>query len=120
LEQARLDVFRQLLDERKNALLRDVNATETRVEEREILPDDVDLATEESSRDFAFRLQDRERRLLHKIHEALQRVADGSYGVCEACGENIDERRLMARPVATHCIDCKTEAEQLEGRRRAF
>ena len=39
---------------------------------------------------------------------------------CEACGEDIDERRLMARPVATHCIDCKTEAEQLEMRRRAF
>jgi DnaK suppressor protein len=40
--------------------------------------------------------------------------------MCEACGEEIDARRLKARPVATHCIDCKTEAEQQEARRRAF
>ena len=45
---------------------------------------------------------------------------DGEYGVCSSCGEEITEKRLIARPVATHCIDCKTEAEQLERRSRSF
>ncbi|HND33714.1 MAG TPA: TraR/DksA C4-type zinc finger protein, partial [Myxococcota bacterium] len=39
---------------------------------------------------------------------------DGEYGICVACGDEISEKRLIARPVATHCIDCKTELEQLE------
>ena len=84
------------------------------------MSDTLDVASMESNREFNLRLQDRERRLIHKIQDALERIGDGTYGVCVACGGDIDERRLMARPVATHCIDCKTEAEQLERRQRAF
>lgn len=117
----RLEFFRKLLLERRAALLKEAGAAlESLIDEREALADTIDVATSESDREFNLRLQDRERRLLHKIDEAVGRVDDGSYGVCVACGEDIDERRLMARPVATHCIDCKTEAEQLEMRRRAF
>jgi DnaK suppressor protein len=119
LVQARVEFFRQLLTDRKSSLLKDVACVDV-YEERENVADDLDLASVEIDREFSFRLHDRERRLLSKIHDALGRLAEGSYGVCEACGEDIDERRLMARPVATYCIDCKTEAEQLEGRRRAF
>jgi DnaK suppressor protein len=121
LEQGRLEFFHRLLDERLEALLKEAGATlETLIDERESLPDSIDVASMESNREFSLRLQDRERRLIHKIQEAIQRVGEGSYGVCVACGEDIDERRLMARPVATHCIDCKTEAEQLERKKRAF
>ena len=55
-------------------------------------------------------------RLVGKIRQALKRMDEGEYGVCVTCGEDISERRLMARPVATHCIDCKTQAEQMERR----
>lgn len=120
MEPARREFFRQLLQERKSALLKEARATPPAVNEREQMPDEIDIAAVESSREFDFRLQDRDRRLLQKIDDAIGRVDEGSYGVCVACGEDIDERRLMARPVATHCIDCKTEVEQLEGRRRAF
>ena len=121
MEADRLEFFRKLLHDRRAAVLKEANqALGALIEEREQLPDALDLAADESDREFGLRLQDRERRLLHKIEEAIHRVDDGSYGTCEACGEDIDERRLMARPVATHCIDCKTEAEQLESRRRAF
>ena len=121
MEPHRLDFFRKLLHERKAALLREAGVNIDRlIEDREPYADSVDIASEETDREFSLRLHDRERRLVHKIDEAIGRVEDGSYGVCEACGEDIDERRLMARPVATHCIDCKTEAEQLEARRRAF
>ncbi|MGC6492551.1 MAG: RNA polymerase-binding protein DksA [Myxococcota bacterium] len=89
-------------------------------EQREVDADHVDLAVNESSRDFALRLADRERRLLRKIRHALERIRQGEYGVCESCGESITYPRLMARPVATLCIDCKTELEQLERPRGSF
>ena len=82
--------------------------------------DALDLAVSESNRDFSLRMADRERRLMTKIRHALHRVQEGEYGVCESCGAPITYKRLLARPVATLCIDCKTEAEQLERRKKAF
>ena len=87
-------------------------------EQREVDADELDLAVTESNRDFALRLADRERRLLRKIKLALTRIQQGEYGACESCGAAITYPRLMARPVATMCIDCKTEMEQLERPRR--
>lgn len=89
-------------------------------EQREVDADELDLAVSESNRDFQLRLADRERRLLRKIQRALLRIQNGEYGVCESCGSAITYQRLMARPVATQCIDCKTEMEQLERPKRAF
>lgn len=82
--------------------------------------DALDLAVSESNRDFSLRLADRERRLMTKIRHALARMQEGEYGACESCGEPITHKRLLARPVATFCIDCKTEAEQLERRKQVF
>ena len=82
--------------------------------------DALDIAVTASNRDFTLRMADRERRLLRKIRHALRRMEDGEYGVCESCGEPITFPRLLARPVATKCIDCKTQAEQLEGRTRSL
>jgi DnaK suppressor protein len=89
-------------------------------EVREQDPDPLDLAVSESNREFTLRLADRERRLLSKIKYALDRMHNGEYGACESCGAAITFKRLMARPVATLCIDCKTEAEQVESRKRVF
>ena len=83
-------------------------------------PDPLDLAVTESNRDFTLRLADRERRLVSKIKHSMERMNAGEYGVCESCGDAITFPRLMARPVATLCIDCKTEAEQLEPRKKIF
>lgn len=88
--------------------------------QREQDSDELDLAVTESNRDFTLRLADRERRMIRKIQKALDRIRSGEYGTCESCGAPITYNRLMARPVATLCIDCKTEAEQLERPRRAF
>jgi DnaK suppressor protein len=119
LENNQQEFFRELLNQRLNALLQGAGATlEQLTDEREVLADTIDIASMESSRDFTLRLQDRERRMVHKIQKALQTLNEGEYGICVACGEEIAYKRLLARPVATHCIDCKTEAEQLETRRR--
>ncbi len=80
----------------------------------EEIPDPNDRATVETDRSHTLRLRDRDRRLIAKIQEALQRIEEGTFGVCESCGGSIGSARLRARPVTTLCIDCKREAEQLE------
>ena len=111
----RLEYFRNLLNERLDALLREAELGVGKlVSEKENLPDSIDLASSESDRDFTLRMRDRERKLIYKIREAVKRIEEGEYGECVVCGEEISEGRLLARPVTTHCIDCKTEAEQQE------
>lgn len=121
MDKEKLEFFRKLLTDRLEALLAEAGATiGDLTDDKEHLADDIDLASMESNRDFQLRIRDRERTLIHKIREAIRRIDEGDYGICVNCGGDISERRLIARPVATHCIDCKTEAEQLERRSRTF
>lgn len=78
------------------------------------LPDEVDLAASEADQSMNLRLRDRERILLKKIEKALRKIEKDEYGICEACGEDIDVKRLDARPVTDLCIRCKEEQEQIE------
>ena len=111
------DILQQQLEELLDESREDLHELTT---QRDVDADTLDLAVTESNRDFALRLADRERRLLRKIRQALHRIQQGEYGSCESCGASITFPRLMARPVATQCIDCKTEAEQLERPKRLF
>lgn len=77
-----------------------------------------DRATQEETFSLELRERDRERQLIKKIDEALRILADGSYGYCEICGEEIGLRRLEARPTANLCIDCKTLDEIKEKQTR--
>jgi DnaK suppressor protein len=78
------------------------------------LPDDMDFATSQSDQGMILRLRGREKMLLKKIEAALKRIQDGEFGVCEECGDDIGSKRIEARPVTTHCIECKTEQEARE------
>lgn len=78
--------------------------------------DPVDIAAVEITQNNLSKLGNREKKLLSKIEYALSKFEDGSYGVCEMCGEDISQARLEARPVTQYCIDCKTELEQTEKR----
>jgi DnaK suppressor protein len=77
-------------------------------------PDPTDRASLEADRNFMLRIRDRENKLIKKIKEALDRIEDDTYTICEKCGEDISLARLKARPVTTHCIDCKTKEEAAE------
>ncbi len=79
-------------------------------------PDEIDTASSEINLAFMGRLRERERGLLKKINQALDKMEEGIYGECESCGEEIGVKRLEARPVAELCIDCKAEQEKLERR----
>jgi DnaK suppressor protein len=107
--------FKNQLNEQLDALLQDVGKTVSEMtEENPNFPDPTDRASLESDRNFELRIRDRERMLINKIRQALQRIEDGTFGLCESCEEKIGLERLRARPVTTLCIDCKTEEERKE------
>ena len=104
--------FRSLLDGKLEELLSEATKTVSGMTSyEETFADPTDRATLESDRNFTLRIRDRERKLIAKIKEALERIEKGTYGICEVCGEEISEARLKARPVTTLCIDCKTRQE---------
>jgi DnaK suppressor protein len=114
--------LRAILKERATTLLSNSQTTVSALtgDDRGMAPDALDLAASESSRDFSLRLAGRERQMLKKIRYAMERMDEGEYGMCESCGDPITYRRLLVRPVATLCIDCKTQAEQIERRSRTL
>lgn len=115
MDKDKIAYFKDLLTKRLEGLLAEAGKTvEDMSDEEETFPDPTDRASLESDRNFLLRIRDRERKLILKIQEALDRIENGTFGICEMCGEEISEERLQARPVTTQCIDCKTEAEEKE------
>jgi DnaK suppressor protein len=115
LKKKQLKYFKNLLNERLDELLKEANRTVTGMSDtKENMPDPADRATLESDRNFTLRIRDRERRLIGKIKDALERIDNGTYGICESCEEDISDERLKARPVTTLCIECKKKQEDEE------
>lgn len=106
-------IKRRLLME-KEALLSGAENTMNTMPKNANLAELGDQASAEIDLNFTLRLKGRERQLLKKIDEALDKIEQGTYGKCEACGREIDAKRLVARPVTTMCIECKTEQEEEE------
>ena len=79
-------------------------------------PDEIDTASSEMNLAFQGRLRERERSLISKISQALDKIERGVFGECVSCGEEIGLKRMRARPMAQLCIDCKAEQEQQERR----
>jgi len=103
------DHFRGLLRAWKRELMEEVDRTVHHMQDEAAnFPDPNDRATQESEFSLELRARDRERKLIKKIDEALNRIDIGEYGFCDSCGVEIGIRRLEARPTATLCIDCKT------------
>ena len=117
MDREKLEYFRGLLLEEMHSLLDDAGKTVSEMTaDTTNFPDPNDRATQESDRNFELRIRDRERKLINKIKDALERIDDGTFGTCEVCGEDISEGRLKARAVTTLCIDCKMEQEKKEKR----
>ena len=116
MNQKDLKRYKKMLEDSKTALLD--SAKKTLMEESNFdtddLPDEIDLASSEYAQSMVFRLRDREKFLLKKIEKALNRIEDGTFGVCERCEEPNAAKRLEARPVTTLCIRCKEEQEKKE------
>jgi DnaK suppressor protein len=111
-----LDQLKGMLEEEKRRILRHLeDLSDTTVADIETPSgDSVDIASLEINQNSLVKVGKRELNHLKKIDTALQKMVDGTYGECENCGEQIAVARLMARPVAQLCIDCKTAQENEE------
>ena len=115
MDKGKQEYFRGVLMDELRGLLGEAEKTVSEMTvDSTNFPDPTDRATQESDRNFELRIRDRERKLINKIKEALARIDEGEFGVCDSCGEEISEARLKARPVTTLCIDCKMEQERQE------
>ena len=116
MNQEKLLFFKGLLEGRLHTLLEEAGrtASDMRQDSNGDYPDPTDRASLESDRNFLLRIKDRERKLIMKVKEALDRIDNGTFGICESCDRPISEKRLMVRPVTTLCIECKTEREHQE------
>jgi len=108
------EYFRNLLNQKIAELRSEAGKTVETMDDDVNFPDPSDRATMESNRNSMLRMRDRERKLIFKIEEALERLETGEYGICEECGEEIGIERLKARPVTTLCIRCKSNQEIAE------
>lgn len=114
MSEAQLAYFKQLLLAERQALIDAARETSQHLQDNEATPDWTDRATVEEEHALELRVRDRERKLMKKIDQALQRIEDGSYGWCEETGEPIGVPRLLARPTATLCLDAQERHEALE------
>ncbi len=116
MKKKELDQLKKLLEDEKRRILRHLeDISDTSVQDIDTPSgDSVDLAALEINQNSLVKVGKRELNHLKKIDAALQKIEDGTYGECESCGEQIALARLLARPVAQLCIDCKTAQENEE------
>lgn len=116
VNKTQLKKFKTLLTEKRDEIVKKAKQTleEDMTLDSNDLPDEMDLASSEYLQSFTFRLRGREKAFLDKINKALIKIDDGSFGVCEECGEEISIKRLEARPETTLCIRCKEDQERME------
>ncbi|MDA8099720.1 MAG: RNA polymerase-binding protein DksA [Nitrospiraceae bacterium] len=117
MDKKMLEIRKELVRQREELLSEAEQTINSKlITEKQSFPDPTDQAAAELDSNFTLRLRGREQKLLKKIDEAIARIDDGSYGVCESCGNPIGMKRLAARPVTTLCIECKTAQEEEEKR----
>jgi len=115
MKKEQLKKFKKLLEEQKsNILFNDKVIREDFNLSQDDRYDEVDQASAELDQGMRMRFRNRERFLIKKIDEALARIEDGTFGECESCGCEIGINRLLARPTATLCVECKEEQERIE------
>ncbi len=114
---SRFHKIRDILLQQKAALLTEAEVALNELPGQAMFPDMGDQASAETDTNFMLRLRGREQRLLKKIEEALERIDNNTFGICDECGLEIDVKRLEARPVTTMCIECKMHQEEDEKRR---
>jgi DnaK suppressor protein len=105
---------KQFEEQKRNVLYNDkVLREDFKVNEDDRL-DDIDQASADVEQSLRMRLRNREMLLIKKVDEALKRIDDGTFGICESCEGDIEIKRLEARPTATLCIACKEDEERRE------
>ena len=110
-----LQFFKDLLDMQLESLMNKSNlAVAELVSQKDREIEYLDRASLHIDQTMSLRIKSRESLLIKKIRHSLERIEEGTYGICETCGEDIGIKRLNARPVTTKCITCKNLEEREE------
>ena len=115
---AQQQFFRELLLAQRAELQVRIDEEFTELRQPDTSSDVADIGAAEEQRQWQLRLLEREKKLLDKIDQALERLARGEYGWCAETGEPIGLKRLLLRPTATLCIEAKERQEQREKHQR--
>jgi len=105
--------FKKIFIEQRQQLLMNFTIVDEQLMVNPEDKDEVDQANADVEQHIRMQLKNRETFTLRKVTEALKKIDEGSYGECESCGEQIELRRLQARPTASLCIACKEEEEKV-------
>lgn len=116
--------IRQILNRMKTETIHEIsrsirNGSELKVGE-EPTGDIYDQASSERDRELGLILNDREREKVHNIDDALMRMDEGEYGICEECDEEIPMGRLKVLPFTRHCVRCKSDLEKVQAQTKRF
>ena len=114
MNEAQLAFFRDLLARMRDDILRKADETVEHMREVDNVSDPADRATVEEEHTLELRTRDRERKLLKKIEQAIDRIDAGEYGYCDETGEPIGIGRLLASPTATLTIEAQERRERLQ------
>lgn len=114
MNEVQLAFFKEMLLKMQAEILSNAGETTEHLRENEVVPDPADRATIEEEHALELRTRDRERKLLKKVAQALERVASGEYGWCEETGEPIGVGRLLARPTATLSLEAQQRREKIQ------
>ena len=106
--------FKTLLIERKKQILKNLDTAESELADLQDLEvnDDGDYASLCTDNMIERAIQEQQQRELAEIEEALQKIEEGEYGICEMCGEPIKPLRLKIKPFAKYCIVCREIIEK--------
>ena len=114
MDEAQLEAARERLLRLRLEVMREVrNAPDASCEMgQDGVPDIGDMSANTYSRDLLLNLSENQRQKIRDIDVALERLAQGEYGICARCGDEIAPRRMEVRPFSRYCIDCKTDVEK--------
>ena len=120
VRKAFLKQAKEKLEEMKSQLLRGIrdDMKEDREGQKDDGRDTYDVASEERDREISYLLTDRDRTKLQSIDQALERIEEGTYGICESCEGEITAERLKAMPFTRLCVQCQSERETEAKRNR--
>ncbi|GAB6182307.1 TraR/DksA family transcriptional regulator [Thermodesulfovibrio hydrogeniphilus] len=120
IDSERKDRLKKMLNKMKEQILQEAKEEMKKfqsAEKRQVIEtvlDDADLSAIDISEDISLKQLSTHRDILKKIEEALRKLDEGTYGLCEMCGEEIPEERLKILPFAIYCRDCQEKIEIME------
>jgi len=114
MDRKKADAYRKRLLDKQDELMRLVSKSDQdgREADEEGTQDLADKAANAYTKEFLFHQSNDNRQILTMVNEALDRIKDGSYGMCQVCEQEVQTKRLEAVPWARHCIECQEKEDR--------